>query len=47
MNQYLDLALTWGIKIIGAIAIYIIGKWIAKLLTNLFRKMLERSNTDV
>ncbi len=47
MGQYIDLAITWGIKIVGAIAIYIIGKWIAGLLTNLFRKMLEKSDTDV
>ncbi len=47
MQGYIDMAISYGIKIIGAIAIYIIGKWIAKLLTNLFRKMLERSKTDV
>jgi len=46
MNHYIDLAITWGIKILGAIAIYIVGKWIAQLLTKLFRNMLERSNTD-
>jgi small conductance mechanosensitive channel len=47
MSQYIDLAITWGIKILGAIAVYIIGKWIAQILTKLFRRMLERSNTDV
>jgi small conductance mechanosensitive channel len=47
MGQYVDLAITWGIKIIGAIAIYIVGKWIAQLLTKMFRKMLEKSDTDV
>jgi len=47
MGQYVDLAITWGIKIVGAIAIYIVGKWIAQLLTKMFRKMLEKSDTDV
>jgi len=47
MGQYIDLAISWGIKIVGAIAIYIIGKWIAGLITKLFRKMLEKSDTDV
>ena len=47
MNQYIDLAITWGIKIVGAIVIFIIGKWIAKLITNLIRKALEKSNTDI
>ena len=46
MNGYIDIAISYSIKIIGAIAIFIIGKWIAKLLTNLFRKGLEKSNTD-
>ena len=46
-QQYIDLAVTWGVKIIGAIAIFIIGKWIAKLLTNLLKKGLEKSKTDV
>ena len=46
-QQYIDLAITWGVKIAGAIAVFIIGKWIAKILTNLLRKGLEKSNTDV
>ncbi len=44
---YIDIAISYGIKLIGAILIFIIGKWIAKLLTNLFKKLLQRSNTDV
>ena len=47
MSGFLALAMAWGIKILGAIAIYIVGKWIAGFLTKLFRKMLERSNTDI
>jgi len=47
MAGFIAIAIAWAIKILGALAVYIIGKWIAKFLTNLFRKMLERSNTDV
>jgi len=47
MNEYLNLAITYGIKVIGAILIFIIGKWLAHLLTNLFRKGLEKAETDV
>jgi small conductance mechanosensitive channel len=47
MSGFITLAIAWGIKILGAIAVYIIGKWLAKALTKLFRKMLERSNTDI
>jgi len=46
MQGYIDLAIVYGIKILGAIAIFIIGKWVAKVLTNLFRNALEKSNTD-
>ena len=46
-QQYIDLAITWGIKIIGAIAIFIIGKWISRLLTKLLKKALEKSGTDI
>ena len=45
-QQYVDLAITWGIKIVGAIAVFLIGKWLAKVLTNLLRKGLEKSGTD-
>jgi len=37
---------TNGLKLIAAILIYIIGKWIAKALTNLVRKMLTKSKMD-
>jgi len=47
MSSFASLAVDYGIKLVGAIAIFVIGKWLAKLLTNLFRKGLEKSNTDV
>jgi len=47
MEGFASVAIAWAIKIIGAAAIYIIGKWLAKILSNVFRKMLEKSNTDV
>jgi len=46
-QQYINLAITWGIKILGAIAIFIIGKWLAKIVTNLIKKALEKSKVDV
>jgi len=38
--------LSWIVKILIAIAIFIVGKWAAALLTKLFRNMLEKSKTD-
>lgn len=50
MDNYLvmiqEYATVYGIKLIGAIAILVIGLWIAKLLTNSFNKMLKKKNTD-
>ncbi|WP_456479073.1 mechanosensitive ion channel family protein [Nautilia sp.] len=47
MNGYINLTLEYGLKVIGAVAIYIMGKWLSKQFTKLFRKMLEKSNTDI
>ncbi|GAX86716.1 small conductance mechanosensitive channel [Lebetimonas natsushimae] len=47
MDKYINLATQWGIKILGAIVIYIIGKWLAKIVTNIIKKLLEKTNTDV
>lgn len=50
MDNYLvmiqEYATVYGIKLIGAIVILVIGLWIAKLLTNSFNKMLIKKNTD-
>lgn len=35
-----------GLKLVAAILIYIIGRWVAKLITNLIRKMLNKSKLD-
>lgn len=37
----------YGIKIVSAIAILVIGLWIAKLITKSFNKMLTKKGTDV
>ncbi len=51
MDNYLVMAQNYiaeyGIKIIGAIAILVIGLWIAKLITKSFNKMLIKKNIDV
>jgi small conductance mechanosensitive channel len=36
----------WGIKVIIAIAIFIIGKYLARMTANLLKKALSRSGTD-
>ncbi len=37
---------TWGLKVVGAIAVLVIGRWVAGRVRNLTRKALERSKLD-
>jgi small conductance mechanosensitive channel len=46
LQGLIDLAVYWGIKIAGAVLIFIIGKWIAGKLTQFFGKLMERSEVD-
>jgi small conductance mechanosensitive channel len=41
-----DIVLNYGLKLIGAIVVLILGSWIIKLLTRAFRNILEKRNTD-
>ena len=43
ISQYL---VPWGIKIVAAILIYIIGRWVAKLIVKSVVKLMEKSNVD-
>jgi small conductance mechanosensitive channel len=40
------LVTTWGLQVVGAIAVLIIGRWIAAALRRSTARALERSNTD-
>ena len=50
MDNYLEMAqnyiTVYGMKILGAIAILIIGLWVAKLITKSFNKMMVKKGTD-
>ena len=41
-----NLIIPWAIKIAVALAIFIIGRWIAKWLTGVVRKLMAKSNMD-
>ncbi len=51
LDKYTDIVIDWvGIystKIIAAILIFIIGKWIANKVSNLLSMLLEKNNVDV
>ena len=46
INHFADLGLTYGLKLIGAIAIFVIGKWIAKAITKSIKKLMERGKVE-
>lgn len=41
-----DILMDYGLKIIAAVVIFLIGRWIAKLLSRFFEKLLLRSKVD-
>jgi small conductance mechanosensitive channel len=45
-NALLDMALIYGLRILGALAIFVIGKWIAKALTRVIRKAMEHAKVE-
>lgn len=47
LNQFTELAITYGQKLLGAIVVLVIGLWVVKMLIKGFGRMLDRSKTDV
>lgn len=43
LSQYI---VPWGIKIISAILIYVIGRWVSKLVVKSLVKLMSKSNVD-
>ncbi len=46
LNQLTENVLKYGPKLIGAVAVWIIGGWVVKILVKMFDKMLIKSKTD-
>ena len=42
-----EMLITWGLRIAAALAILVIGNWLAKKIASLFVRMMERNNVDV
>ncbi|MEO2169703.1 MAG: mechanosensitive ion channel domain-containing protein, partial [bacterium] len=45
-GQAVDLLSTWGLKVLGALAVLIIGRWISGRLSRATQKALERARID-
>ncbi|WP_163337730.1 mechanosensitive ion channel family protein [Desulfopila sp. IMCC35008] len=46
-SDLLQLGIPWSGKIVSALLVFWIGKWLAKKIARLFVKILERNNVDV
>jgi len=41
-----DILLNYGLKVLAAIAIFLVGKWVSNLLTRLVRRLMEKSGVE-
>ena len=46
MDKLPQLLSTVGLKLLAAILIYLIGKWVARMIANLVRKMMTKGKVD-
>jgi len=50
INKYIDLAILYAseysLKIVAAIFIFVVGKWLSKKLSNLVGRLMEKANID-
>src|SRR5210317_1311862 len=46
LNKVYELLTVYGIKVVAAVVIFIVGRWVAKAIANFIKKMMSKSNTD-
>ena len=46
LDKVYELLTVYGIRVLAAVAIFIVGRWVAKGIANLIKKMMTKSNTD-
>lgn len=45
-DEFIPMLTEWGMKLILALAIFIIGRWVAKVITRAFRRAINRESID-
>jgi small conductance mechanosensitive channel len=45
-SKVYELLALYGMKVIGAIVIFVVGRWVVKGITRLIKRMMEKSKTD-
>lgn len=46
IEKLTEILTVFGVKIIGAVVVFIIGRWVAKLFANLIRKIMDKREVD-
>ena len=46
LNLAGTLVTTWGLKVVAAVVLFVVGRWVARWIRKVVRKGLERSQTD-
>ena len=41
-----ELVTIYGLKVVAAIAIFVVGRWVAKFISNMIRKMMRKADLD-
>jgi len=44
--QVQDVVAVWGLKVIAAVAIFVVGRWIAKLIRRIVRRVMEKAEVE-
>lgn len=45
-DEFVPMLIDWGLKLLLAVVIFIIGRWVAKAITKAFRRAIHRDNID-
>ncbi|MEA3336722.1 MAG: mechanosensitive ion channel [Chloroflexota bacterium] len=46
LNPIITALLTWGLKLVAAIVIFLVGRWLAGVISRMVRRELEKRDTD-
>ncbi len=46
LDKVWELVTIYGIKVLAAIVIFVVGRWVAKALSNIIRKMMRKGDVD-
>lgn len=45
-EEFVPMLMAWGMKLVVAVVIFIIGRWVAKVIMKAFRKAINRNDVD-